>query len=209
MGASLPVNLLVEGRRCVVVGDDASKAAAFASRGAETVVISTFLSGAGREMARSGAVTWLCRDYQPGDLDGAFMVVVASEDPELRRLVWEEARRSGVVCNTVDDVEHCTAIFPAIVRRGRLQLAVSTDGASPVVAVKIKQELAGRYGDEYAQLLEILAEARGSVSGRGTAEQRRTFWYSVVDSGLLELVRAGRTDEAREQVNRWLSSLPA
>lgn len=187
MDVTLPVNLEVAGRRCVVVDVPPAKFEALGSRNAEVVAI-------------DGA------SFAAGDLDGAFLVICDAHDEAIREAVWQAALERSVLCNCVDDPHRCSFIFPAIVRRGHLQIAISTDGASPAVAVRIKQAITDGYGEEYAELLEMLAEARPAMLGRGTFEFRRAFWNDLLDRGLLDLIRQGRADEAREIVRQAVAA---
>jgi siroheme synthase-like protein len=208
--ASLPINLLVERRRCVVIGRgaiDDGKVQILESRGADVVVISEDASDEVSALARDRRVSWERRSYATGDVLGAFLVVVGS-DPATNERVWRDALAAGVLVNAVDDPAHCTAIFPAIVRRGSLQVAISTDGRSPAVAVRTKARIESEFGDEYATLLDILGEARPLVSGRGTKDQRSKLWYDVLDSGILDLIRDGRVEDARSRVRELIAAFP-
>lgn len=203
MGASLPLNLLVAGRRCVVLGARAvedGKVQALASRGARVTVIAEAVTDEVAAAAQSDEVEWEPRAYRHGDLQGAFLVVSGHHDRVLDEAVWREAQERGVLINTVDDASRCTAIFPAIVRRGPLQVSVSTDGRSPAVAVRAKQRLEQEFGEEYAALLEILGDARPLLAGWRTLPERAQVWYEIVDSDVLDLIRAGRGGEARRRV---------
>lgn len=212
MGQTLPVNLVVRGRRCVVVGGGAvagGKVQALESRGAEVTVIAPEITPEVDALASSGRVVLHRRPYSHGDLEGAFFAVCGTDDPGTNEAVWREAQERGVLVNVVDDTPHCTAVFPAIVRRGDLQIAVSTEGRSPALAVRIKQRLEREFGDEYAVLLEILGDARPLAAGWKTQKDRADLWYSIVDSDVLDLIRQGRVSEARDRVQECLTSRPA
>jgi siroheme synthase-like protein len=210
MPNSLPINLLVEGRCCIVIGAGAvagGKVQALESRGAKVTVIAPEVTAEVERLADDGRVVLQRRPYQPGDLAGAFFVVCGTDDRSVNEAVWREAQERGVVVNVVDDPQHCTAIFPAIVKRGDLQIAVSTDGRSPAVAVRVKQQLEREFGEEYAVLLQILGDARPLLAGWKTQADRAKRWYAIVDEGgILDLIRSGRVDEAQKRVREWLSS---
>lgn len=203
VASSLPLNVLVEARPCVVVGEVAvrdGKVQALADRGARVTVVAPEVTPDVLRLARDGVIELHTRRFSPGDLEGAFFVVCGHEDRSLNEPVWQEARTKGILINCVDDTARCTAIFPAIVRRGDLQVAVSTDGASPAVAVRIKQRLEAELGEEYGVLLDILGRARPLLAGWRTQARRAEVWRSMAHSDLLELIRSGRADEAERQV---------
>lgn len=209
MSATLPVNLVVSDRRCVVLGSRAvadGKVQALASRGAAVTVVAEELTSEVESLASDGTVAWERRAYRPGDLEGAFFAVSGHEDQSVDEAVWREALERGVLVNTVDDAVRSVVVFPAIVRRGALQIAVSTEGRSPAVAVRVKQRLEAEFGDEYAVLLEILGDARPLVAGWRTQSDRAALWRSIVDSGVLDLVRAGHADQARQRVLRMIEA---
>jgi precorrin-2 dehydrogenase/sirohydrochlorin ferrochelatase len=132
-------------------------------------------------------------------------VVAASGDPEVNADVYADGEEAGVFVNSVDDPEHCSFTVPARVRRGRLLVTVSTGGHSPALASWLRKRLECELGEEYAVLVDMLSEARESVrrSGRTSAE---VDWQSMLDSGMLDLIRAGRLDQAKERVEACLSS---
>jgi siroheme synthase (precorrin-2 oxidase/ferrochelatase) len=191
-----PVFLNLTGRLCVVFGSGSAaeeKAAALKAAGA--------------------LVRNVVTPPEPADLDGAFLAVSTSQDAGVNRLLFDEAARRGVLFNALDDPPHCQFYFPAVHRQGALVVALSTSGRCPALAVRLKEKLAGWIGPEYAQFLDIAAATRTRLrqSGLSFAERRR-IWYRVVDSPALELLRAGRRDEAGRAVATILdeeTSVPA
>ena len=107
--------------------------------------------------------------------------------------------------NSADDPQRCSAILPARVRRGRLLLTVSTGGHSPAVAAWVRKRLADAYGPEYDQLIGLLSEVRSEVQARGVGTEQLD-WQEALDSGILDLLRADRLDEAKERLRACLSS---
>jgi siroheme synthase-like protein len=179
-----------------------------------------FVAGGGREsdakaraLAGLGArVTVWTREQGPfdgGALDGATLAIVGTGDRSLDHRIAGACRERGILVNTVDDIPWCDWSAPAILRRGDLTVAIGTGGIAPALAVRIRDQLAADVvGAEYEQLLEIFAEARPRItaSGRSFAARRR-LWYALVDGPALALLRAGRSDAARDavqdQIGAW------
>ena len=201
-----PVFLDIRGRRCVVIGGGdlgEEKVDRLVDYGADTVVIAPTLTENLRGMAGRGEITWIDRGYRDGDLEGAFIAIVAdTSDSEVNEAVSVEARERNVPLN-VNDVTHlCTWIAPAVVRRGDVIVAASTGGASPALARKLREELAGtsRTGSrhrvmEYADLAPLLAEARSRLLGNGI-RIRPDHWQACLGDDLVDMLQEGRSEEA-------------
>ena len=184
-----PVFLRLEGRRCVVVGGDppaVAKAKACVEAGAEVTVVAP---EAGADLA---GVRHVARAYRPGDLAGAFLAYASTRDPELIRRLAEEAERERVLLNVIDVPEACTFIAPAVVRRGALQIAIGTGGASPGLAARLRAELETQIGPEYAPFVAILGGVRAALTGEAA---RAEVVSELLGSPLLELLRQGRRSE--------------
>jgi precorrin-2 dehydrogenase / sirohydrochlorin ferrochelatase len=161
--AYIPIFLDVTGRECVVVGAGevaARKVEALVEAGARVTVVSPRLSPPLEAMAARGIVTHVGRDYQRGDLRGCVLAYAATDDPKLHRELAAEARALGIPINVVDVPELCTFISPAVVNRDDLQIAISTSGASPAFAARLRRALEDQFGPEYALTLEVLRAAR-------------------------------------------------
>src|ERR1700676_1071340 len=159
----IPIFLDVAGRECMVVGGGevaARKVESILEAGARVTVISPRLSPPMAAIVACGQVTHLARNYQPGDIRGCVLVYAATDDPKLHRELAAEARALGIPLNVVDVPELCTFIAPAVVKRGALQIAISTGGASPAFAARLRRNLEDQFGDEYARTLEVLRAAR-------------------------------------------------
>ena len=201
-----PVFLDIRGRRCVVIGGGdlgEEKVDRLVDYGADTVVIAPSLTENLSAMAGRGEITWIDRGYRDGDLAGAFIAVVAdTSDSEVNEAVSAEARERNVPLN-VNDVTHlCTWIAPAVVKRGEVIVAASTGGASPALARKLREELAGtsRTGSghkvmEYADLAPLLADARSKLLGNGI-RIRPDHWQACLGDDLVDMVHEGRSEEA-------------
>src|ERR1700722_9456558 len=159
----IPIFLDVTGRECVVVGGGevaARKVESLLEAGARVTVVSPHLSPPLESLAANGSMTHIARDYQRGDIRGCVLVYAATDDPKLHRELAAEARALGIPVNVVDVPELCTFIAPAVVKRGELQIAISTGGASPAFAARLRRNLEDQFGDEYARTLEVLRAAR-------------------------------------------------
>jgi len=184
-----PVFLRLEGRRCVIVGGDApavAKARGCAEAGAEVTVVAPEV---GADLA---GIRHVDREYRPGDLAGAVLAYASTRDPELIRRLTDEAQRERVLLNVIDEPEACTFIAPAVVRRGDLQIAIGTGGASPGLAARLRRELEARLGPEWAPFVAILGGVRAALAGDPA---RTEVVRKLLASPLLELVRQGRSQE--------------
>jgi siroheme synthase-like protein len=199
-----PVNLVLAGRPCLVVGGGRvalTKVRGLADAGARVTVVAPEVVP---EVAAVADVVEL-RPYVPGEAAGYRFVIAATGDPQVNQQVYDDGEAAGVWVNSADDPQRCSAVLPARVRQGRLTLTVSTGGHSPAVAAWVRERLAREYGPEYDQLVGLLSEAREEVraQGRGT---EHLDWKQALDSGILELIRAGRLEAAKERLRACLSS---
>ena len=199
-----PVNLVVEGRPCLVVGGDAvaaAKAAALVACGAEVHVVGEAI---GPEV-RALPVTWEERSYSLGEVSGYRFVVAATGSPVTNATVYEDGEAAGVWVNSADDPDHCSATLPAILRRGSLMVTVSTGGRSPAVASWLKARLAAEIGPEYEVLVDLLAAEREAVRADGRSTEGLN-WQKALESDMLELIKNGQVADARERLQACLSS---
>lgn len=171
-----PLFLKLEGRPCLVVGAGRvaeSKIESLVRSGAKVRVVAPQATEAVREAARSGVIVWEQRSYQPSDLAGAFLVVAATSSPELHAEIFEQARREGILCNAVDEPDRCDFYYPAVVRRGPLQIAVSTGGLFPALAQRLRQQLELQFGPEYGAWVEEIARARKELLASHLSPEER------------------------------------
>jgi precorrin-2 dehydrogenase/sirohydrochlorin ferrochelatase len=150
-------------KQCLVVGAGKvgePKIGALIDTGASVYVVAIAASGQVREWADAGKIELELRPFTASDLDGKFLAVAATASESLNKLIYREAQRRGVLCNVVDVPEYCDFFYPAVVRRGDLQIAVSTAGQSPSLAQKIRQQLERQFGEGYAEWVEQLGETR-------------------------------------------------
>ncbi len=171
-----PMVVRLEARRCVVVGAGEiaeSKAATLLECGAQVTVIAPRATESIQALARNGQLTWHCREFVPGDLEGAFLVIAATDSAQVNEEVFRAARQRGALCNVVDDPERCDFFYPAVVRRGALQIAISTGGHSPALAHRLRVELEQQFGPEYAAWVEDVGRRRREIMARDLPEARR------------------------------------
>jgi precorrin-2 dehydrogenase/sirohydrochlorin ferrochelatase len=207
-GRAYPVMLQVDGRPCLVVGGGrvgAQKAAGLVDCGAAVHVIA---SEVGSEVQELDGLTWDERPYQPGDVEGYWLVITATDDPEVNRTVHAEATERRIWVNSADDPPNCTFTLPSRFRRGPITVAVSTGGHSPALATWLRRQFEAEVGPEYERLLGILSEERSRLQASGRPTEGLD-WQGALESGMLELVREGRLAEAKERLQACLSSSSA
>ncbi len=201
----------MEARRCVVIGGGvvaARKVAGLLAARAAVTVISPQLVSELEQRVAAGEVQVVRRPYQPGDLEGAALVIAATADPAVNRAVWEEASRRGCLINVVDDPAHSNFIVPAVVRRGEITVAVSTGGASPALARRLRERLAATIGPEYGILADLLAELRPALLARcAPGEARLAAALRLVDSDVLEIIRRDGADAGRARLVALLDEI--
>ena len=199
--------LKLSGRRCLVVGGGdvgLEKVEGLLACGGDVTLIAPDARPALREYAEEGSITWAKRPYEgAADLEGAFMVIAATDDSEVNIAVYEDAEARAMLVNVVDVPPLCNFILPAIVRSGPLAIAISTAGASPALAKRMKREISELFGEDYSRLAVILNDARGwAKSTLPTYQDRKQFFEGIVngDPDPVELVRAGREGEVLELI---------
>jgi len=207
-GPAYPVALQVGGRPCLVVGGGrvaAQKAAGLLECGAPVHVVAREV---GPEVRGLEGVTWDERPYRSGDVEGYWLVITATDDPEVNRTVHAEATERHIWVNSADDPANCTFTLPSRFRRGPILVAVSTGGHSPAMATWLRRRIEAEVGPEYEALLGILTEERTRLQASGQPTEGLD-WQGALESGMLELVREGRLAEAKERLQACLSSSSA
>jgi siroheme synthase-like protein len=190
--------LRLEGRNCLVVGGGEiglEKVEGVLACSGEVTLVAPEANDALRALADEGSINWEQRPYEPSDLEGKFMAIAATNDTEVNISVYEDAERRAMLVNVVDVPSLCNFILPAIVRTGPLAIAISTAGASPALAKRIKAEISDSFGEPYARLAVILNDARGWAKGNlPTYQDRKQFFEGIVngDPDPIELIREGR-----------------
>lgn len=197
----LPVALNLEGRRTLVVGAGAvgtEKVLDFLERGAVVTVVSPVASPEVRREAEAGRVRWLERRYEPGDAEGFFFVMVATDDPGTNAAVYAEASARGQLVNVCDDPAHCNVIFASKIERGPLTVSIFTHGASPAFSKRVRRELERLLGPEYGELAQWLGEVRPRILTHPglTQPQRQRIFERLVYSEALYLLAEGDREGA-------------
>ncbi|WDT93618.1 bifunctional precorrin-2 dehydrogenase/sirohydrochlorin ferrochelatase [Thermoleophilum album] len=198
--------LRLAGRKCLVVGGGEvglEKVEGLLACDAAVTLVAPEAIEPLRELAAEGSIKWLAREWQPSDLDGAFLVIAATDDSDVNIRIFEEAERRAMLVNVVDVPPLCNFILPAIVRQGPLAIAISTQGASPALAKRIRDEVAARYGEPYARLAVLLNEVRGWAKRTlPTYQDRKEFFESIVngDPDPIELLARGDEQAVRELI---------
>lgn len=205
-----PVLLDLRERRCVVVGGGEvaeRKVRALLACGAEVVVVAPETTQAIGDFARQGRITLLSKTYESEDLAGAWLVIAAGP-PDINAAVAGDAERERIPINVVDDPARCDFIVPAVVRRGPVLIAVSSQGTSPALSRRLREQIEEQIGPEYGELAELLGRLRPEVLRVGDEDARRRIWQAILDSRVLELLRAGRGEDAELEARRCISSAP-
>lgn len=203
-----PVNLVVDGRRCVVVGGGriaARKVEGLLGAGAIVHIVAPELLDELRAARDEGRLTVVERPFQPDDLDGAWLVTTATGAPAVNRAVAAAAENRRIWLNAADEATSGSFTLMSVVRRGDLVVAVGTGGRSPALATYLKDRVAREMGPEWGVLLDLLSEARERLRDEG-ASTDAVDWRRALDSGMLDLLRDGRTAEAKELLQACLSS---
>jgi precorrin-2 dehydrogenase / sirohydrochlorin ferrochelatase len=198
--------LRLSGRPCLVVGGGEvglEKVEGVLACDAAVTLVAPEAVPALEAYAREDSIRWERREFRDSDLDGKFLAIAATSATEVNIAVYDGAERRAMLCNVVDVPPLCNFILPAIVRTGPLAIAISTAGASPALAKRMKREIAAAYGEPYARLAVILNDARGWAKATlPTYQDRKEFFEGIVNGepDPVELIREGRDDEVRDLI---------
>lgn len=204
-----PMFVDLEGRRCAVVGGGRiaeERAAKLIDHGAVVRLVSPqTTSGLTRMIAEGAIAEHRQRTYRPEDLEGCFLVIAATDLDAINRMVWQDAEARNMLCNVVDAPSLCDFIVPSVVRRGELALAVTTGGASPVLARRIRRQLEEAYGPEWEALTALLRDLRDELKARHPdMPGRRAAVEALMESDVLRLLADGEEAAAAELARRVL-----
>jgi precorrin-2 dehydrogenase / sirohydrochlorin ferrochelatase len=188
-----PIFLEMSGRKAVVVGGGPvaqRKIETLLEHGADVYVISRDLMPGLTERVKKGDINLLSDAFDEGQIEGAFIVIAATNDKALNQRISEAAKRRNILVNAVDQPEDCSFIVPSMIKRGGLMIAVSTSGKSPALAKRIREALSARFGKEYEYFLNIMARIRKQLLTEGIPEEERNrLFHELVDSTILELIK--------------------
>ena len=200
--------LKLTGRKCLVVGGGdigLEKIDGLLACDADVVLIAPDACEAVQEYAAEGSIDWIRRQYAgPADLEGKFMVIAATDDSEVNIGIYYDGEKRAMLANVVDVPPLCNFILPAIVRTGPLAIAISTAGASPALAKRMKREISEQFGEDYARLAVILNEVRGWAKGTlPTYQDRKAFFEGIVngDPDPIDLIRDDRETELLDLID--------
>lgn len=206
--AHYSISIDLNNRICVVVGGGTiaeRKVETFLEFGAHVSVVAPEMTNKLADLAVKGAIKHYNGEYQAAHLDGAFIVVAATDDREINKAVSAEAQRRGIPVNVVDDPELCTFYVPAMVRRNNLVISVSTSGKSPAMARRIRETVERSFGPEYGEMAELLGELRDEVKAAlPNIEDRNRAYVRMLDSDIIELLKQGKRDEALERARKCI-----
>ena len=198
-----PIYLDIRDKKCVVVGGgDVAyrKAVSLKEAGAQVVVISPDFS---KDFLKEEGITMLRQKYEERCLEGATLIIAATNDKEINQRVWEEARRHGLLVNVVDQPELCNFIVPSVVNRGELQISISTGGASPAFARRLRQELENHFGPEYGEFVELLSKMRSEARSQiGDGTKRQKLMERLASPDMLDMIRTKGTRETEKEMRK-------
>jgi len=202
----LPIFVNIRQQPCLVIGGGAvaaRKVSLLLKAKAQVTVIAPELARELADMAESGEITHLARDFASDDINTPVLVIAATDDQAVNETVSQLAKARGIPVNVVDNPDLCSFIMPSIVDRSPVQIAISTGGASPVLARMIRTKLEGCIPAGYGRLAALVDGFRQQVKAKfKNVEERRTFWEGVLESAVAERVFAGREDEARDELQK-------
>jgi precorrin-2 dehydrogenase / sirohydrochlorin ferrochelatase len=198
--------LKLTGRRCLVVGGGEiglEKVEGLLACDGDVTLVAPEAVPELQELAREGSIRWERREYRPEDLERAFMAIACTDDTDINIGIYNDAEARAMLVNVVDVPPLCNFILPAILRTGPLAIAISTAGASPALAKRMKREIGALFGEEYATLAILLNEVRGWAKGTlPTYQDRKDFFEGIVNGepDPIALLRAGETQAVRDLI---------
>ena len=206
MSRFYPLYLDIKGKKCVIVGGGKvayRKACSLTEAGADVTVISPDTCP---EMANEKGLSLINKSYDESCLDGAMLVIAATDDEEINKKVSLDAGKRNIIINVVDRPELCSFIIPSTVKRGNLCISISTGGASPALAKNIRKELEDVFGPEYGEYINLLTRMRDvAMSDVTDDEKRRKILQRLAEKDILEIVKTKGTEEAEAKIREIIS----
>lgn len=207
---TFPINIVLQDRLVLLIGakgEIAHKPPQLLDAGARVRIIAPSADPHIAELAEQGRIEWLQRRYAPGDLQGATLVYAAVNDPDVHAQIWAEGSANGQLVNVVDCKEYCAFYSVSFLRRGLLTIAIGTGGAAPALAVSIRKRFEEEFGPEYGAFLDYAQSLRPVLAQRVPSFRRRQrFWYTLVESDVLPLLREGRCAEVEALTEQLLAA---
>ncbi|MEW5949651.1 MAG: bifunctional precorrin-2 dehydrogenase/sirohydrochlorin ferrochelatase [Thermodesulfobacteriota bacterium] len=202
-----PINLDIKDKQCLVIGGGKvaeRKVETLLSCGARVRVVSPELTPHLQGLAEEKKITHAARGYQNGDLNGVFLVVACTDDPDVNTAVSSAAQENNILCNIVDKPDLCNFIVPSMAARGDLLITISTAGKSPALAKRLRREMEDAYGREYADFLKLMGAVRPRVLAMGRPQsENEALFNRLVYSELLDWIRDGD----RVRIDRFLQEV--
>lgn len=206
-----PVLLKLSDRKCLVIGGGRvaeRKICSLLEAGASISVIAPSITDHLTDLWRHDKITYINREYEKGDMKGAFLVISATNSSPVNKSVYEETRELGIMADIVDEPSLCDFIVPSCIRRGPLVITVSTSGNSPALSKKIRKDLGKIYSEEYGIFATILGNLRGRVQKEIVAEEKRKkFWEALMESNIPELLKDGKKREVEELIEEIFTEI--
>ena len=197
----VPIFCDLKGRKVVIVGGGRvaeRKVSSLIPSGADITLISPEVTERLSELAQKGAINHVKRAFEKGDLEGAWLVIAATDDGEVQREVFKEAERQRCFCNVVDQPERCSFIVPSLVKRGALSIAISTGGQSPGLARSLRKRLQEEFGQEWGVYVEIIGRLRRVILSEAEAPEGAKRLERLLDSRCLDWIREKEWEKLRE-----------
>ena len=205
-----PINLDISGRLCIVIGGGnvaERKVRSLLECNGSVMVISPDLTDGLAAIKDAGGLVWENRVYREGDLEEAFLVIAATDDPDVQERVFSEAEQANRLLNVADVPDRCNFILPATLQRGDLSISVSTSGKSPALARRLREEFEDRIGPEYEILLNIMGELRQAVLSRGRPhDENKVLFTRLLHPEIAVWVRDGQWDRIKDHIRNILGA---
>jgi len=205
-----PLFIRLDGRACLVAGGGkvaGRKVDGLLEAGATVTVVSPEATAQIKALASQGRVAWRQKAFSPDDLHGFFLVMAATGDAAVNKRIAAACREQGILINVADESQLCDFFVPAVLRRGALSIAIATEGKSPLLASKIKADLEQIITEPYGEFLELLGRQRELIKKTvPDIGRREAIFRSLVYSDILDLLAAGKQDEAQERIQKCISS---
>ena len=205
-----PVNLALENKKCVVVGAGIvalRKARRLLEYGARVSVIAREILPQFRGLLKKKKIIFKNKRADLKDLRGAFLVVAATDDRELNAQIYAYCLKKNILVNVVDSPKECNFILPSVLRRGSLVISVSTEGASPALAKKIRHDIEQRFGSEYAKLLRVMKKIRPEALKKIRDPRRRNlFFQKIIQPKILDLFKNNQQQQAGKRIREYLKN---